>query len=319
MKKLLSILLLVPAVAFAWEPTKPISAYVGFSAGSGNEVSFRILETAIAKNTGANFVINLKPGAGSAINNGLVATGTPDGYTVCLCSEPAIVATDRMVMPNKKHSVNTFVSTVPYAATPMTIVVAADDPINSIQDLVTALKTEKITVGDPGSAARLVYELLAANVKFVESNNHVVRAEYKGPADTLADVMGKHIRVGIMPLLVSGQAHYAKKVKIIAITSQTTMPELPGVKTMSSVYPDFVFNLTWNLLLPDGTPKDVADWYTRTIVTALKNPEIRQKYSDNLMIVPAINNAQEYRQYLVKSEKKFESLVDKVLAQQQAR
>lgn len=316
MKKLLSTLLLVPAVAFAWEPNKPVNAYVGFTAGSVQELSFRILEPVINKNTGANFVINLKPGAGSAINNEFVANGPSDGYTICLCSDPAVIATDRLIMPNKKHELNSFVTTIPYVTVPMSIVVAADDSINSIQDLVAALKTEKITVGDPGAAARMVYELLVDHVKFAEDKDHVVRVEYKGPADTLAAVMGRHVRIGIMPLLVSGQSHLSKKVKIIALTSSTTMPELPGVKTMSSVYPDFVFNLNASIMLPKSTPKSIAEWYTRAVATALRSPEVKQKYSDNLIMIPTVDNAQEYQKSLARSEKQFEPLVNKVIAQQ---
>ena len=41
MKRLLLALLLIPAVAMAWQPTRPITAYIGYGPGSGNEQSFR--------------------------------------------------------------------------------------------------------------------------------------------------------------------------------------------------------------------------------------------------------------------------------------
>ena len=39
-KKLLIAALLVPVLAFAWEPTKPVQVYIGNTPGAGNEMAF---------------------------------------------------------------------------------------------------------------------------------------------------------------------------------------------------------------------------------------------------------------------------------------
>ena len=43
MKKLLLAILLAPALAFAWQPTKPITVIFPNGPGAGNEISFRIV------------------------------------------------------------------------------------------------------------------------------------------------------------------------------------------------------------------------------------------------------------------------------------
>ena len=43
MKRLLAILALLPALAFAWEPARPVTVYVGNTPGAGNEIAFRKL------------------------------------------------------------------------------------------------------------------------------------------------------------------------------------------------------------------------------------------------------------------------------------
>ena len=61
MKRIVAALLLVPALAWAWQPPagKPVTATVGFAPGSGNEVSFRIVSSIAEKtnNMGNTFVI----------------------------------------------------------------------------------------------------------------------------------------------------------------------------------------------------------------------------------------------------------------------
>lgn len=308
--------ILISSLAHAWEPTKPIEAIIGFGPGSGNEISFRIVSSQVEANTGAKFVINLKPGAGSAVANEYVSKDVADGYHICVCSDSALSATDRMVLPNKKHTTDDFAYAMSFASTPMTFVVKADDPINTIQDLVTALRTEKPSVGESGSAARLTYELLLDHVKFTEDSQNVVRVTHKSPADTLNDIMGGHVRIGIMPLLISYPSHAAGKVKIIAVTSERAVPTL-NAKPMSSVYPDFVFNLDWGIVLPKGTNKEVVDWYVAEFNTAINNKDIQTKLADNMMFInKRLLNSRDFQNSIVQEEKKYTHLVDRVISQQ---
>jgi tripartite-type tricarboxylate transporter receptor subunit TctC len=48
-KKFLLAALLVPVLAFAWEPTKPVTVYIGNTPGAGNEMAFRKLAQIVQK------------------------------------------------------------------------------------------------------------------------------------------------------------------------------------------------------------------------------------------------------------------------------
>ena len=80
MKKVFLALLLVPILAFAWEPTKPITVLIGNQPGSGNEVGFRAISAIVMRdNPKANFVIELKPGGDSVIAMNMLYEAKPDG------------------------------------------------------------------------------------------------------------------------------------------------------------------------------------------------------------------------------------------------
>ena len=70
MKKLLATLLLIPTLAFAWEPTKPVTVIVGNTPGAGNEIAFRKLaEIVNKKNPKFHYVMSNIPGADSVVAN----------------------------------------------------------------------------------------------------------------------------------------------------------------------------------------------------------------------------------------------------------
>lgn len=70
MKRLLAILLLIPTLAFAWEPTKTVTVIVGNTPGAGNEIAFRKLAEIVQKsNPKFTYVVENRPGADSVVAN----------------------------------------------------------------------------------------------------------------------------------------------------------------------------------------------------------------------------------------------------------
>jgi tripartite-type tricarboxylate transporter receptor subunit TctC len=308
--------LMFTSVAHAWEPTKPVNVIIGMTPGSAMDNAFRIVSTQVEKNTGVKFIPNYRPGVGGAISSDLMTRTDADGYTFLTGSNPALAATDRMGVPNKTYTVSDFTYAMSYASTTMTIIAHPNDPVNSIQDFIKAMRTEKPIIGDPGGAARLTWELLRDNIKFNESINDVVRVEYKGPVEALQDVVAKNTRFAVVPLAISSQNHIGNRVKIIAVTSATPVSMFPNIPTVSTVYPNLVFNLTWSVVLPKNTPAPIVDWYTREFNKALQSKEVQQTMQDNFYFVDKkLLSSKELRAQMLADEKKYEPLVNRVLEQ----
>src|SRR5499427_8884574 len=65
-------------------PSRPITLYMGFPAGSGVDVIARMLQPSLEKSLGQRLVIDYKPGAGGNVASEVVARAQPDGYTFLL-------------------------------------------------------------------------------------------------------------------------------------------------------------------------------------------------------------------------------------------
>ena len=167
------ITLMMSSLAMAWQPTKPIDTSIGWSPGSGNDVSFRIVSAQVEKMTGARFVIRYRPGAGGAIANSELVRAPADGHSIGIVSSSSLTATDKIFVPNKTWDIESFTQVIGYAGSTMAVFAHPDDPVNSIQDLAKVLKTQKVAVGDPGGASRITYELLRDSVGFREADDAV--------------------------------------------------------------------------------------------------------------------------------------------------
>src|ERR1700739_1820636 len=72
-------------------PNRPVKILVGFTPGTAPDVVARILADRFAEDWGAPVVIEDVPGAGRHIGNERVATASPDGYTLLMGGNGALV------------------------------------------------------------------------------------------------------------------------------------------------------------------------------------------------------------------------------------
>ncbi len=65
-------------------PNKPIRIVVAYAPGGGNDLFARVLGKRLSETLGKTVLVDNRPGANGIIGTRLVATATPDGYTLIL-------------------------------------------------------------------------------------------------------------------------------------------------------------------------------------------------------------------------------------------
>jgi tripartite-type tricarboxylate transporter receptor subunit TctC len=78
-------------LAQSW-PQQTIHFIISFGAGGGADIVGRILADAMQNRLGQPVVVENKPGAGGILGNELVASATPDGYTLGIMTAGQIIA-----------------------------------------------------------------------------------------------------------------------------------------------------------------------------------------------------------------------------------
>lgn len=290
MKKLLATILLVPALAFAWEPNKPIQTVVGFAPGSGNEVSFRKASSIVSQQTsGVTFVIETKPGADAAVASNQFMTAPSDGLHLLVPSHMSLFVTNDIWQKDiKKFEYNSFKNVLTLGKSPLVLVASSKSSVNTPQEFVqyiTSGRSVNIAVG--GGAHRMAYEYIMLKIK--ADPNLVQNIKFQGPLPAVTSVAqydGKSgTEFGIMPVAIAKALIDAGKVKPIGLTGGPRLKQLPNVPLLSDVVPGLKVYAGWVLSLPPSTPNTIVEWYQDKFTKAILSEEYREWADQNYVII----------------------------------
>ena len=140
MKTVLALLLAVFSACAAAQayPTKPIRLIIPFPPGGSNDVVGRAMGQQLAEKLGQGVVIDNRGGAGGVIGTNEAAKSPPDGYTLLLISTalPTSIAFNRLPQDIMKS----FAPVSMLGSGPALLVVPANSPVNSVQDLLNLVQ-----------------------------------------------------------------------------------------------------------------------------------------------------------------------------------
>jgi len=287
MKKILGILLLIPALAFAWQPNKPITVVFPNGPGAGNEISFRIVADMIEKNTGAKFVSEYKPGADGNLATNHFNTVANDGYTISVPACNSQWVTAEVWYPQMiKFNIFDFEPVANIAKSPLAFWATPNSKVNTPEELINEIRSKQrqINFAIGGGGHKLAVEYLTTKLN-VPGGDRVETAMYKGPAQALMDVMGGHVEFGVTPVAVGYPHLQAGKLKLIGIAGEVPLRGLEKVPLMKDYIPGLNIYGCWNLILPKGTPKDIQEWYRTNFIPAINSKEAKEKFDENMMFI----------------------------------
>ena len=290
MKKLfllLSVLISTTTISYAWEPTKPVTAVIGNTPGSGGEVAFRMLSQIVQKNNPkVNFVVQNMPGAGGVISLNHFMNVSNDGTYVALPAHMDIFVThDIWYKKSKRYDYNTFTNVLTMGKSPLVLVANTKSKVNTPEEFMIAIANtkEKLTVAIGSGAHRTAYEYLAERAN---ANKELFKfIDYSGPAQAMMSVAQNENEFGIMPIAIAQPQIEAGLIKAIGITGNTKMPQLPTTRFLNDVAPGIDVYAAWALVLPPKTSSEIVIWYQREFSKAASSQEYLDWCSKNVVFV----------------------------------
>jgi len=286
MKKLLLTILLLPSLALAWQPTRPITVIFPNGPGAGNEISFRFVASIVEKKTKTTFASEYRPGADGNIAMNHFATVPADGYTIAVpaCQSNWVTA-DVWYSNMLKYDVNSFEPVANIARSPLAFWANPKSNINTPKELADAIKnsTRPIAIAIGGGGHRLAVEYLTESLGV--PSDRIEAVMYKGPAQALLDVIGGHVEFGVTPVAVGWPHVQTGKLKLIGIANEFPLKGLEKAPLMKTIAPGLFIHGCWNIVLPKGTPADVQAWYHEQFIPAIRSSEAAEKFAENMMFI----------------------------------
>jgi tripartite-type tricarboxylate transporter receptor subunit TctC len=264
------------APAHAQYPTRPIRFIVPFAAGSGNDTVARLIQPNLSAALGQQVIIENRAGAAGNLGAAVAAEAPPDGYTMLMAN----IAHSISVTLYRRLSYNflkDFAPVTQLAAGSFTLAAHPSLPAKSVKELIALAKKRpgQINVATAGAAIQLSAKLLdsMAGIKTTEVN-------YKSTPQAVTALIGGEVSIGFPA--TSAVIPYAKagKLRALAVTSAHRSTMAPDIPTLAeSGVPGYNVTSWYGLVVPAGTPKAIIARLHEAALSALKNPEVKNRFA----------------------------------------
>jgi tripartite-type tricarboxylate transporter receptor subunit TctC len=259
-------------------PNRPIKLVVCLPAGGGVDTVSRIIAEKMSKFLGQPVVVENKGGQSGNLGTEFVYSSEPDGYTL-LASQPAPITTAPILFKKLNFDPTKFEPVAVMSAISNTLLVRPDFPASNVKEFIAYVKANpgKVTYASQGNGttSHLTGAMFAAVTG--TKMNHI---PYRGTAPAINDLIGGHVDVMFNELATSIELHKAGRAKLLAVTSEKRIPELPDVPTMQEAgVPHFISD-TWNAIsAPPKTPAAIVAKLNAAVNQALKDPDVKAQYA----------------------------------------
>jgi tripartite-type tricarboxylate transporter receptor subunit TctC len=271
----MAIALLIPGIAFAEFPEKPITYTIPFNPGGESDITARLQEPELEKDLGVAVNVTHKPGGGGAVAwSEFQRTAKPDGYSVVGCNIPHIIG-QPLIRKDAGYKTDGFKIIMWFHFTPNALVVSKDSPFKTLDDFIKFAKSKPFvgTVGGSGTYSANHLETLRL---MKAAGIDLTYVPYTGTGPVIPALMGGHLKAAMSYTPVS--VNYKDKFRTLAVAAEERVPAMPDVPTFKELGYDIVGGAFRGVAAPLGTPQPVVDRLAKAYTEA--NKKISQKQLD---------------------------------------
>jgi tripartite-type tricarboxylate transporter receptor subunit TctC len=258
-------------------PSKPITLVVTQGAGSGSDVTARLLAGYMGPLLGQNVVVENRVGASGIIGHQSVVRAAADGYTLLFTSTAGLFVVPVM-NPNAKYSLSDFVPVSPVMRAPFAVLVAnTPSAPKTMGELLQAVRSKPQSFASAGIGTMTH---LGSELVLRKAGLQATHVPYKGSGAALTDLMGGQVLFATDSLTASMPLIRSGKLRALATTDLAREGSLPDVPTLGEAgIPGVQVAAIGGLFAPKGTPKDVIDKIAAATAKVLANPDVAQRFA----------------------------------------
>jgi len=289
-------------------PGKPVRIIVPYSAGGGTDIVARAVGQKLSEAWGQSVIVDNRAGASGMIGAEAVAKAPADGYTLLMATPPEVAVNHHLYSKISYRPERDFAPITLIAVTPLVIAVHPGVPARNMQQLVALAKAKPGTLAyatpGTGSTQHLTGEMLMA-----AAGIQLVHIPYKGAGQSIPDVIGGQVPLGIYGLLTISQQAKAGRLRVLAVTALKRSPTAPDLPTLAeSGFPGFDTSLWFGLLAPAGTPQDVIGRVHAEALRALKLPDVVERIASQGADIVG-NSPAEFAAFIAAESAKYAGII----------
>ena len=259
----------------AW-PDKPLKFILSQPPGSGPDNVARLLGDRLGKVLDQSVVIENKPGGQNIIGAQAAAKSPADGSNFYFATTAALV-TNRFLFKTMPYDPQKDFTSVAFVAnSPFAVLVKADSPLVSIQDLIAKSKATPGKLSLANEGPRTFGGIIA---RFLNSKSKMEAnlVAYASVSVAIQDILGGHADAVVADLASTTQLVKQGRLRVLAVTSAKRVAGFEQVPALSELFPNFEMVGWFAMVAPTGTPTAVITRVNSEVNKLLQEPELAQK------------------------------------------
>lgn len=265
-----------PVIAAAADyPVRPIRLLVPFPPGGGADTLARIVTPKFTDHMGQTWVVDNRGGAGGNMATEVVATAQPDGYSVLLGFNTALVVNPSLY----KLPFNVMRDLQPVtklASAQYILVLHPSVQAATLQEFIALAKSApgKLNYSSAGVGSPLH---LAAEMFKLRAGVDLVHVPYKGGGPAAGALLAGEVQVLFGSVASTMPQVKAGKLKALAVTGPKRSAVAPNLPTLAeSGFPGFDVSSWYSLVVPAKTPRSVVKRLYDEALRAVGLPDVQE-------------------------------------------
>jgi len=291
-------------------PEKPVTVYIGFSAGGPTDTVGRLLAEKLGQKLGQTFVVENKAGASGVVAANLVKAAKPDGYTLMLGSSSTLSIIPYVQKGIQYDSVKDFTPVALVASYPYYLTVPANSRFQTFDDLIAYGRDEKNRLSYASAGTGAVNHLAGEWLKD-ETKINALHVPYKGDSAAIPDLIAGRVDFALLAGIVALPQVEAGKLRILASASSAPDKGAPNIEIIGQVKAPGFDAEPWNGLMgPAGLPENVVSTLNSAVNDVLSDPEVKAQLR-TLDQYPFTSTPEQFRTHIEDQSSRWAGIIKK--------
>jgi tripartite-type tricarboxylate transporter receptor subunit TctC len=253
-------------------PVKPVRLIVPFPPGGGTDGFARVLGAKLGEAWGQQVIVDNRGGAQGNIGTAVGAKSPPDGYTLTLAHQGALVINPHLYANTGYDTLRDFAAVSLGTEMAFILVAHPSVPAKSMKELAELARKNpgKLTFASTSAAPQLVGELFR-----LTTGTSMVHVPYKGGGPAVIDLLAGHVSImfsnptSTVPHVKSG------RLRALGVMDSKRNEALPDVPTaVEAGFPALGKIIEWyGIVVPSATPRATVARLNADVVRALRSPD----------------------------------------------